>query len=514
MSDQKNQEAFPYILSIPPYIGDEAFTAFLSAHKSPASLAMIRMRFLSVMLCLGDKADIQPVLEDLFEMEMPDITGEAESLAYFQRFLGLWHAIHASLGREPFTLTPAGPATSRADLMALLYRRDEEVVIGFVDGMWDENDEQYLTGAETAALSALEETARTYGVLHMEVSQREGKSLGRPAADILADIVAVDQAVEAMIDTIVNGLRTDPPPHRAKYKRAASLIEDLAHSREFPRETIRECIARREEFVPIFISILTRQQFEFMSIDGRAGALLFIIHILGELRETQAFAPLMELLNGDPDRLEEALGDAVTETLQNILISVYDGNSDRLYEVMNNPKADEYARAAVFEAWTYYVAAGDIDRGEAERYLASRFMRLEPRTDSFVWIAWMEAIARLGFTELSDLVEKALKLELISDNYTSFDSFKAMARTVAGLGDSMAFLADEGLKPFTDTMGVLSEWHSFSEEYPEQQDEAALAKQQRMLASLGPATNPFRNIGRNDPCPCGSGKKYKKCCLQ
>jgi hypothetical protein len=21
------------------------------------------------------------------------------------------------------------------------------------------------------------------------------------------------------------------------------------------------------------------------------------------------------------------------------------------------------------------------------------------------------------------------------------------------------------------------------------------------------------NAGRNDPCPCGSGKKYKKCCL-
>ena len=21
-------------------------------------------------------------------------------------------------------------------------------------------------------------------------------------------------------------------------------------------------------------------------------------------------------------------------------------------------------------------------------------------------------------------------------------------------------------------------------------------------------------IGRNDSCPCGSGKKYKKCCLQ
>jgi SEC-C motif-containing protein len=32
----------------------------------------------------------------------------------------------------------------------------------------------------------------------------------------------------------------------------------------------------------------------------------------------------------------------------------------------------------------------------------------------------------------------------------------------------------------------------------------------------GPA--PFRETvkkpGRNDPCPCGSGKKYKQCCLK
>ncbi|HIZ71748.1 MAG TPA: SEC-C domain-containing protein [Candidatus Atopostipes pullistercoris] len=23
-----------------------------------------------------------------------------------------------------------------------------------------------------------------------------------------------------------------------------------------------------------------------------------------------------------------------------------------------------------------------------------------------------------------------------------------------------------------------------------------------------------KKIGRNDPCPCGSGKKYKKCCMK
>ena len=28
-----------------------------------------------------------------------------------------------------------------------------------------------------------------------------------------------------------------------------------------------------------------------------------------------------------------------------------------------------------------------------------------------------------------------------------------------------------------------------------------------------PIKNKLRDIGRNDPCPCGSGKKFKKCCL-
>jgi preprotein translocase subunit SecA len=27
-----------------------------------------------------------------------------------------------------------------------------------------------------------------------------------------------------------------------------------------------------------------------------------------------------------------------------------------------------------------------------------------------------------------------------------------------------------------------------------------------------PVVRQGKKIGRNDPCPCGSGKKYKKCC--
>lgn len=29
---------------------------------------------------------------------------------------------------------------------------------------------------------------------------------------------------------------------------------------------------------------------------------------------------------------------------------------------------------------------------------------------------------------------------------------------------------------------------------------------------IAPTVKNERKVGRNDPCPCGSGKKYKKCC--
>ncbi|HOK43165.1 MAG TPA: SEC-C metal-binding domain-containing protein, partial [Thermoclostridium caenicola] len=31
-------------------------------------------------------------------------------------------------------------------------------------------------------------------------------------------------------------------------------------------------------------------------------------------------------------------------------------------------------------------------------------------------------------------------------------------------------------------------------------------------ASRQPKKRETAKVGRNDPCPCGSGKKYKKCC--
>lgn len=43
-------------------------------------------------------------------------------------------------------------------------------------------------------------------------------------------------------------------------------------------------------------------------------------------------------------------------------------------------------------------------------------------------------------------------------------------------------------------------------------NEVALGADELMVGKKSKSLNPFKDVGRNDPCPCESGKKFKQCC--
>ena len=43
-------------------------------------------------------------------------------------------------------------------------------------------------------------------------------------------------------------------------------------------------------------------------------------------------------------------------------------------------------------------------------------------------------------------------------------------------------------------------------------NEVAQAADEAMLGARSQSVNPYKDVGRNDPCPCESGKKFKQCC--
>nr|WP_246230410.1 SEC-C metal-binding domain-containing protein [Bradyrhizobium cytisi] len=71
--------------------------------------------------------------------------------------------------------------------------------------------------------------------------------------------------------------------------------------------------------------------------------------------------------------------------------------------------------------------------------------------------------------------------------------------------DAPPFRAENDLTLFDDTILELSTWAAFNREPP--------ARKPAPVSFYHPERNPFRHVGRNDPCPCGSGKRFKKCCL-
>ena len=56
-----------------------------------------------------------------------------------------------------------------------------------------------------------------------------------------------------------------------------------------------------------------------------------------------------------------------------------------------------------------------------------------------------------------------------------------------------------------DHLYTLPQWKNIFEEA----EMKHLYKEQKVSRTV---VNSSPKIGRNDPCPCGSGKKYKKCC--
>ncbi len=106
------------------------------------------------------------------------------------------------------------------------------------------------------------------------------------------------------------------------------------------------------------------------------------------------------------------------------------------------------------------------------------------------------------------------------------DDFRDDLRQTLEDPDRMVRFRVNHIGPFVDAVGTLSTWHGFSEEYREQLARGmtratgsaiwTIRWSPRGWPSIAfgePAVNPVRDVGRNDPCPCGSGKKYKKCCL-
>ncbi len=141
-------------------------------------------------------------------------------------------------------------------------------------------------------------------------------------------------------------------------------------------------------------------------------------------------------------------------------------------------------------------------------FLRESLTALEEEKGGFVWNGWQSAVALLGIEDLVPLVKAAFELQLIDPHWLAFRNFEEDLQNTLQRPDEIS----PEYRPFGDAIEEFSNWHGFSQAFVDEQERARAA---RAVAWSRPEQvfNSHRHVGRNDPCPCGSGRKFKKCCL-
>lgn len=125
-----------------------------------------------------------------------------------------------------------------------------------------------------------------------------------------------------------------------------------------------------------------------------------------------------------------------------------------------------------------------------------------------VWVEHIEAMEHLR--ESVGLRAYGQRDPLVEYKIESQRMYATLLDTVAGRVASIIFRVQMS-DPATDI--AKEKKRTLQEQRPDITKDEAIAKLDTNNTSASEATVHSDHIGRNDPCPCGSGKKYKKCGL-
>jgi uncharacterized protein len=166
------------------------------------------------------------------------------------------------------------------------------------------------------------------------------------------------------------------------------------------------------------------------------------------------------------------------------------GGDEDADSVFENARQAEQLVGLVMEH--YNATAHDLQSG---RY--APVFEVDTRHDDVLWELWIE-----GFEIAMQLRPESWGALLQGDEDTRTALAGLITLTRINQGDSG--LPDDEIEELTEKApDLIATWVEILN---------AWRVSQHRASQPAPPAPSFGKVGRNDPCPCGSGKKYKKCC--
>jgi len=241
------------------------------------------------------------------------------------------------------------------------------------------------------------------------------------------------------------------------------------------------------------------------------------------------------------------------ENIRDQIETLITEDADSIVRNFTGCKPHEWQREAVWEE-VKKIHEGEIPAKNLWEETESH-EELAKLVEDYLQNGYKEREAKLEDTKILRQVEKQVYLRTIDGIW--MDHIDAMAHLREGIGlksyaqrDPLVEYKSEGYRRFTELLGniqhatVMNLFHIRLErilEITEKMKELQKKQEQRQaqaqesgtnedgasviyrspqaqkqaqtnVLGIRTSANPNQKVGRNDPCPCGSGKKYKKCC--
>lgn len=293
------------------------------------------------------------------------------------------------------------------------------------------------------------------------------------------------------------------------------IIENLKYyTPELPKEAITEALKHKEEVIPKLLEMLEYTKNNLDKIyyeEDEFFGYTYAYFLLAEFREQKAFPYLIDLLYKDEEIIDYIIGDDFPGYVPRLLASMYNGNDKALFDIIENNQINEFVRCSTLQTFAILYLYGVKDRNFLVNYLKKLLNEKNEMYNLYLYEEIIDEVCHLKLTELAEDIDKIM---YIIENKEEREDLKNLLKDDSKINRNIY-----PFKPFYeyiyDTIGIMEEWQCFryiEDEEFENSDDYKVCQyiiQKREENYIDVKTN----IGRNDLCYCGSGKKYKKCCI-
>lgn len=302
---------------------------------------------------------------------------------------------------------------------------------------------------------------------------------------------------------------------------------------EVVKENWSEFYPKLERLIDLFIADDTSLT------DEQQAILFFGTLLLAELKYSPALEKCLQLFARSDTFLtpiEAVFGDALTELTPTLFYNVVDGNTQALCNYIVDGHQAMYCKASAIEAVFAQYEAGIIDEfilsAHVTRWITV-FSALPGSTNSFLMSALADSCIEYQLDAFKPQFVALCNKNIFDADRFSQEEVKAwdntngrkliesgIIQTKFNLVATLSTWAEEDSEdenlynPETEDFESFEGFEGFESLMEEGGLLANILYNENTILENSVPVSSLTTAGRNDPCPCGSGKKYKKCCLQ